>query len=182
VSDAALDAAAVASADAYGDQDGTYWKTYYRGIAKQDAKGLTVALGGSKVNNIAENRRLFGLDPGFANALAATYTTFGAIVMQQYPKDVASIPPIESVLDTSYLKDVLDATKTTAVAEKPVYTPPTAITKEISSQSWHINFKTGKAEFDKDAEPQLKELMAGLVTTRARTRSTSHCRRPAPPR
>jgi outer membrane protein OmpA-like peptidoglycan-associated protein len=163
VSDAALDAAAFASADAYGDQDASYWKTYYRGISKSDAKGLTVSLGGSKVNNLPENKRLFGLDPAYANALAATYTTFGAIVMQQYPKDVASIPPIDSVLDTSYLKDVLKTSTTMAQAERPVYTPPTSITKEISSQSWHINFKSGKADFGKDADPQLKELMNGLV-------------------
>jgi outer membrane protein OmpA-like peptidoglycan-associated protein len=163
VSDAALDAAAFASADAYGDQDASYWKTYYRGIAKSDAKGLTVSLGGSKVNNLPENKRLFGLDHAYANALAATYTTFGAIVMQQYPKDVASIPPIDSVLDTSYLQDVLKTSTTTAQAERPVYTPPTSITKEISSQSWHINFKSGKADFGKDADPQLNELMNGLV-------------------
>lgn len=163
VSDAALDAAAFASADAYGDQDAAYWKTYYRGITKSDAKGLSIALGGSKVNNLPENKILFGLDPRFANALAATYTTFGKIVMQQYPKDVTSIPPIESVLDTSYLEEVIKASTTTAQAEHPVYTPPSSLTKEISSESWHINFKTGKADFDKDAEPQLKELMAGLV-------------------
>jgi OmpA-OmpF porin, OOP family len=164
VSDSALDAAAQASADAYGDQDAVYWKLYYRGVSKTDAKGLVISLGGSKVNNLPENIRLFGLEHGFPNALAATYETFGAIVKQQYPKDVPFIPPISDVLDTSYLQSVASANAaTTARAETVVYTKPTNLTKEISSQSWHINFKTGKADFSKDATPQLKELFDGLV-------------------
>ncbi len=164
VSNSALDAAAVASADVYGGEEGpSYWKTYYRGLSKSDAKGLYVSLGGSKVNNIADDRRLFGLDRSFTNAFAATYTTFGKIVMQQYPKDVSGIPPIESVLDTSYLENVLKANKSMAQAEKPVYSAPTDISTEISSKSWHINFKSGKAEFAKDSEAQLKELMDGLI-------------------
>jgi OOP family OmpA-OmpF porin len=163
-SDAALDAAAIASADAYGDQDAAYWKTYYRGVTKSDMKGLSVSLGGSKVNNLAENMRLFGLEHGFANAFAATYTTFGNIVKQQYPQDVASIPSAETVLDTSYLQDVQKMNPSVkARAEVVAYTPPTSLSKELSSESWHINFKTGKADFSKDAYPQLQEIYNGLV-------------------
>lgn len=164
VSDAALDAAAVASADAYADQDAVYWKLYYRGITKPDAKGLSVSLGGSKVNNLPENLRLFGLERGFANAFSATYTRFGNIVIQQYPKDVTSIPGAADVLDTSYLQDVqkLNPT-TTARAETVAYTAPSNLTKELSSESWHITFQTGKASFGRDSNAQLQEILDGLV-------------------
>lgn len=165
ISNAALDAASVASADIYADQDAAYWEKYYRGVSEQDfTHQLTVSLGGSKVNNLPEDARLFGLDSHFANAFAATYTTFGNIAHQQYPQDIASFPAVDTILDTSYLKDAVAAHPTsTARAEVVSYSAPSPISKEIGSQSWHINFKSGKATFTPDAQGQLKELFNNLV-------------------
>ena len=163
-SEAALDNAARLSVIVYGNQESAaYWKKYYRGTTEKDMQGLMVSLGGSKANNLADNLNLFGLVPGKANAFAATYERFGKIVVEQYPKDVPSIPATADILDTSYLQELAKAEPPTSQAEAVVYEKPTALSKEISSKSWPINFQTGKAVFTKDAEAQLNTLMKDMV-------------------
>ena len=161
-SEAALDNAVRIAAGIWGE-DAAYWKKYYRGTKERDAQNLMVDLGGSRVNNLADNLTLFGLVPGKANAFAATYERFGQIVVEQYPKDVPSIPAIADVLDTSYLEELAKAEPPSAPAEVVVYNAPTTLTPEISSRSWHINFVTGKATFSAGAEAQLKEMEQDLV-------------------
>ena len=64
---------------------------------------MTVELGGSTVNGLAENVQLFGLG-GKTNYFAATYTTFADIVKSQYPQLLPGYDPVDQVVDLSYLK------------------------------------------------------------------------------
>src|SRR5262249_1920586 len=93
-SEAALERRAEVRDDVYQEKNPgkAYWLKYYRGQVARDRQGLSVELGGSKVNDLADNIALFGLRPGYANAFEATYTTFGRIVHEQYPDDVPSFP------------------------------------------------------------------------------------------
>ena len=70
-------------------------------------QNITVELGGSSVNNLADNEQLFGLAPGSADAFAATYTVFGNVVKSQYPDLLPQFYPVRRVTDTSYLKELL---------------------------------------------------------------------------
>jgi outer membrane protein OmpA-like peptidoglycan-associated protein len=144
-----------------------YWLRYFHGVSETDKQGLTVQLGGSKVNDCGDNVALFGLQPGYANAFEATYTTFGRIVHEQYPEDVPSFPAANEVIDTSYLQAVLatsnaklvPATETASYAL--VSASPDKV--ELGRRTWKLNFDTGKDSFRSDAKPVLTELMQGLI-------------------
>ena len=101
----ALKKAAELSALVYGEKDADYWQKYFKPTVQKDKQGLSVELGGSTVNGLAENVQLFGLD-GKTNYFAATYTTFAEIVKSQYPKLLPAYDPVADVVDTSYLKDL----------------------------------------------------------------------------
>jgi OOP family OmpA-OmpF porin len=106
----ALRRAAELSAQIYGEKDAEYWLRYFKPVTQKDKQGLTVELGGSAVNNLADNLQLFGLD-GKTNYFAATYTVFADIVKSQYPKFFSEYDPVDQVVDLSYLRELSGAAK-----------------------------------------------------------------------
>lgn len=132
-----------------------YWERYYHGVTETDIQGLRVELGGSKVNNLADNLHLFGLAGG-PNIYAATYKVFGDIVVQQYPNLVPNYPPINEVFDPQYILAAQRLVKTVGKAEVPSFAGATASLKQmVSSRDYTINFRSGSAEFMADAYPTL---------------------------
>lgn len=166
---AALERGAEVSDQVYQEKDTgkDYWLRYFAGQTQRDRQGLSVELGGSKVNDLGDNVVLFGLKPGYANAFEATYTTFGNIVHSQYPSDVPSFPAASAVLDTSYLRHVLDATAAPVMAEVETASYETVKSDKAATQlghrSWQIQFDTGRDSFRPEATTQLTELMQGLI-------------------
>jgi hypothetical protein len=106
--DAALQKAGQISYNVYADQSPAYWVKYYKGAKERDKTGLVVDLGGSTTANLADNLVLFGLAGGTGGGLGssiynATYTGFGNIVKQQYPKLFPTFPSITEAVNTSYV-------------------------------------------------------------------------------
>jgi outer membrane protein OmpA-like peptidoglycan-associated protein len=163
----AFEHAAAISAEVYGEEDAAYWMRYFNIVTERDRQGLLVELGGSYVNNLGDNLLLFGLVPGSANLLAATYTKFGDVVVQQYPELVPRYPPVDRAIDTAYLRAIAERSGGTKVAEEaaPRYETPTgsAPAKVISRRSWNITFTPGKASFTPQAERELRELARELL-------------------
>lgn len=162
---AALTRAAQASAAIYKEQDAAYWERYYKGVVEADKTGVPVDLGGSTANNLQDALRLYGLTPGSANLFAATYTVFGDVVKQQYPKLVPSYPPVSAVLNTSYTADLAkeQTTAPAGTADVPTFQPVSTLARVVSHRSWSINFATGQATFAPDAKAQLAQLRDGLL-------------------
>lgn len=164
----ALSRAAQISAAVYQEQgaDAAYWEKYFKGVQEQDRTGQTVELGGSSVNNLADSLLTFGLVPGSANLFAATYRVFGDIVVAQYPELVSNYPPIEQVLDTSYLQAVAKRAAPTArqVAQiKPTFSGTVPLRRVVSRRAWNITFETGRAAFTPAAKRDLERLRRDLL-------------------
>jgi outer membrane protein OmpA-like peptidoglycan-associated protein len=164
---AALHKAAEVSAEAYGENDGTYWEKYYDGTRERDKTGILVDLGGSSVNNLADNLVLFGMVPGSSNLFSATYRVFGDIVKQQYPDLVPSYYPVGEVLDTSYVQAIAGRSQagqtTIAAADQPAFAPSAPVRSVVSRKSWQINFQTGSANFSPETERELDRLLQDLL-------------------
>lgn len=161
----ALNHACDISAQIYHEETGAYWCKYYKGDHETDAQGLPVDLGGSKTNNLADNLILFGLQSGSVNYFAATYHTFGDIVTQQYPKLVPSYPPVDQILNTSYLlaaKQIL-GTKAVTPAEMPQFTANTTTNRVVSRKNWSINFNSGQASLTPDGVQTMEQIKNDLA-------------------
>jgi OmpA-OmpF porin, OOP family len=163
----ALSKAAAISARVYNEQDAAYWEKYFRVNVERDKQGLEVELGGSSVNNLADNLLLFGLVPGSSNLYAATYRVFGDIVVQQYPELVPSYDPVDRVLDTSYIEALAKTQAPRVEAEKPKFEPSQPVTQVVSRRAWQINFDSGKSTFTPAAEAQLQQLLRDLLVAGA---------------
>jgi outer membrane protein OmpA-like peptidoglycan-associated protein len=140
-----------------------YWERYYRGVVEADKQGLQVELGGSSVNNLADNIILFGMAPGTANIFAATYQTFGDIVVKQYPDLVPSYYPVDDVLDTSYIAAIAKRNPQMTPAALPQFSSSSKVDTVVSRRSWNINFDTGKATFTPGAQSELQQLTRDLL-------------------
>ncbi|APR76132.1 Outer membrane protein [Minicystis rosea] len=160
--DGALRRAAAVSAVVYKEKDAGYWYKYFTSQKVQDKKGITVDLGGSSVNNLADNAQLFGLAPGSVNAFAATYTVFGNVVHSQYPALLPAFAPAEQVVDVSYLKELL-ATSAPSAPDVTRFASEQKVKQVIGRRAWDIRFTPGSAVFSPDARKELSALRDELV-------------------
>lgn len=158
--DKSLHAAADLSAKVYNDQDGKYWYEYFKGTTERDSTGQQVELGGSAVNNLADEKILFGMTSGTSDNFRATYSTFAAIDMQQYPalfKDTP-IPTAAEIEDKSFISGAESAMNGSgAEADTPNYAEEKS-GPVVSKKTWQINFKSGSAELSPESEEVMREL------------------------
>ncbi|MDQ2686557.1 MAG: OmpA family protein [Armatimonadota bacterium] len=165
---AALHQASQISAQLYNEPgaDAAYWEKYFKGTQQQDKTGQMVDLGGSSVNNLADSLFAFGLVPGAANLVAATYTVFGDLDKSQYPELVPTYPPASQIIDTSYLQALAKRSapsKAVIAQAKPKYVKKTANAPVLSRRAWRIHFDAGKAAFSPDAKKLLDQLSRELL-------------------
>ena len=150
----------------------SYWQRYFKGSDEKDATGVTIHLGGSSVNNLADNMVLFGKVQGSANVYKAVYETFGNIVVQQYPSLVKEYPSYDDVVDTAYIEDI--ASKANFDRSKPNVEVPTidpqgknkpknSPTGLVGQKVYDIKFETGRARFTQSANAGLRRLMTDTV-------------------
>jgi outer membrane protein OmpA-like peptidoglycan-associated protein len=163
-SDDALKQAAAVSALVYKEKDAAYWYKFFKLTTQKDKQGLDVELGGSAVNNLADNLQLFGLVPGSTNAFAATYTVFADVVKSQYPALLGSYDPFDKILDTSYVQELAKASGApTTVADVAKFTGDQKVKDVVSRRAWDIQFATGSATFTPETATVMKALLAELV-------------------
>ena len=155
------------SAEAYHEPgtDAVYWEKYYKGTQQKDATGTTVDLGGSSVSTMADTQISFGLVPGSADLVSATYSVFGNLVSSQYPELLKSVAPAGQVIDKSYIRNAArqEAPAPAAlVAARPTYAKKTGHS-QVGHRIWNIHFTPGKAAFTPDAKKLLSQLSSDLL-------------------
>ena len=158
----ALNKAGEISAKVYGEEDGAYWVKYYNGTVQKDILGNDVELGGSAVSNLADNAELFGLTPGSTNVFGIVYTTFGNIVKKLYPELMPTFPPVDDILDLSYVKNVIARSGDLAAADKTTFTEGD-IKEKVAEKSWNIEFESGSAKLTPKAAKDLELLFNDLI-------------------
>jgi OmpA-OmpF porin, OOP family len=160
--DKALREAAAISAVVYKERDAAYWYKYFTVQKEKDKQGIVVELGGSSVNNLADNAQLFGIAPGSTNAFGATYTVFGNVAHSQYPELLPAFASVDKVTDTSYLRSLL-ATGPKTSAENTSFSGDAKMKQVVSRRAWDIQFQTALSSFTPSANEELDKLLADLV-------------------
>lgn len=156
------------------DQSPEYWYKYFKGVVEKDKQGKMVELGGSAVNNLADNLILFGIAPGTNDNFRSTYTTFANIVIQQYPEmfEETKIPDVKDVEDKSFVIGAQEIMEDTgAEADKPVYMAGGSV---VSNKDYHITFASGKADLTSEGVRQLNEIKDNIAITGLFIRLTGH--------
>jgi len=161
----ALQLAGAVSAKVYNEENADYWVRYYNGVTEKDKTGNMVELGGSAVHNLADNLNLFGLNPGKSNEFEATYTVFGDVVVQQYPRLVPSYPPFKEVVDTSFIEGVKRRypQQVTPELEAATYSESDTITRTVAKRDWSITFRSGSAELTPEGLKTVEQLAKELT-------------------
>jgi outer membrane protein OmpA-like peptidoglycan-associated protein len=165
--DASLRRAAAVSARVYNERDAAYWYKYFRVVKEHDKAGGEVELGGSSVNNLADNAQLFGLAPGSVDAFATTYTVFGNVVKAQYPDLFPSFYSASDIEDLSYVKELWSQGAKTAA--ETVAFDGKGMKALVSRRAWDIQFQTGSASFTADSQRELSKLLDELVVASGTT-------------
>lgn len=177
--DQSLRKASIISSAIYKDEgdatskNGEFWYKYFKGTLQTDSQGNKVPLGGSAVNNLADNLILFGIQGGSNDNFRSTYTVFATIDVQQYPTlfKETPIPPVSEVEDKSFLKgaqDVLAGNNTTGSdADTANYQTAATSGSVIGHRAYSINFETGSANLTSDGRATVQGLKDQLSLTGA---------------
>jgi len=137
----------------------TFWHTYFSGKVENG-----VPLGGSRVNNIAEVRHLFGLDgnqPLARSIFGITYLDHASRLKKLLPDRLEAFAPVEQVVDLSFIKEITDEKSAT-----PVYTASFESgqnTGTVVKANYQINFDSGSAKIKPSEATRLQEIRSLLI-------------------
>ena len=135
-----------------------FWNTYFKGNVENG-----ISLGGSRVNNIAEVRHLFGLDskePFERSIFAVTYTDHGKRLQKLLPDRLPTITPVAQVVDLSFIKDITDEQSTTGVYQaKNVGQNDGTVVKA----NYQISFDSGSAKVKPTETNTLQDIRSLLI-------------------
>lgn len=169
---AALMVASAESAKVYGEQDASYWASLFKGTTDTGPNGKTVALGGSTTNGLADAGFLFGLN-GADNLFKKVYTVYGNLAVKYFPDIMpAGLQKFDSVVNTTYVSELLAGSTNVAKAATPTYS--VATTSTFSAKSVSIEFDTGKATFTPKAIAALNDLLDEAAVTALNVQINGH--------
>lgn len=136
-----------------------FWSTYFYGATENG-----VSLGGSRLNNIAEVRHLFGLDssePFSRSIFAITYTDHGKRLRQLLPDRLDNFAPPEQVVDLSFIREITDERSSTGVYT-PTFEGGQSAGKVVEA-NFQINFDSGSSKVKPSEVGRLQEIRSLLI-------------------
>jgi outer membrane protein OmpA-like peptidoglycan-associated protein len=162
------------NAEVFAEETPDYWYTYFDVQHVADAQKragkpcCTVELGGSSVNNLADNLYIMGLvynpvsgkyEQKGTDLLKVVYDTFGTLVSKQYPDLVPTYPNYAQIMDKSYVLEIANENKPKQAPDLPVIPATARVREEVSRKPVYIQFDTGKATIRPESEAALKEVL-----------------------
>jgi OmpA-OmpF porin, OOP family len=137
----------------------TFWNTYFSGKVENG-----VPLGGSRVNNIAEVRHLFGLDgnqPLARSIFGITYLDHANRLKRLLPDRLETLAPVEQVVDLSFIKEITDEKASTPVYTASFESGQNAGT--VVKANYQINFDSGSAKIKPSETARLQDIRSLLI-------------------
>ena len=137
----------------------SFWNTYFKGQVENG-----VPLGGSRVNNIAEVRHLFGLDgkePFERSIFGITYTDHGKRLQKLLPDRLPTIAPVAQVVDLSFIKEITDEKSSGQVYQAAFEGGQNQGT--VVKANYQISFDSGSAKIKPSEVSQLQEIRSLLI-------------------
>jgi OOP family OmpA-OmpF porin len=154
------------AAELFGGLTAQEWEKYYKGFTATDVQGNLVELGGSRVFNLADNAKYFGLNGG-VNNYEAVYTVFANIGKEAYPDRLPSFRPVQDIMDLSYVTAVYgrekNNTKMTGASETTKFTSGQTMSSLVSSKNVTIEFQTGSAVISPSSYKTLDGIANDLI-------------------
>ncbi len=137
----------------------TFWNAYFTGRTESG-----VPLGGSRVNNIAEVRHLFGMDsnePLDRSIFGITYSDHAKRLRQLLPSRLENYAPVGQVVDLSFIREITDERSSTGVYTAKFEAGQN--TGTVVKANYQINFDTGSAKVKPSELARLQEIRSLLI-------------------
>jgi OOP family OmpA-OmpF porin len=138
---------------------GEFWERYFNPVVENG-----VSLGGSRVNNIAEVRHLFGMDSGrniSDSIFGVTYTDHAKRVKKLLPNWLENYVPVEQVVDLSFIREITDETSNTGVYTAKFEQGQNQGT--VVKANYQISFDSGSAKIKPSELAVLQEIRSLLI-------------------
>jgi outer membrane protein OmpA-like peptidoglycan-associated protein len=125
-----------------------------------NSSGNEIAVGGTQMANLADNKKYFGIGGG-NNIYKSVYNYFSSVLKDLNPADfmsnVKALTPYEDAVDLQYLAQVgVDAGQTA----KADYSKNKG--EVFANRSWKIEFATGSDKITPEGEAELQKLFDAL--------------------
>ncbi len=137
----------------------SFWAKYFDVVEENG-----VRLGGSRVNDIADNRHLFGLNSnkGLANSVfGITYNSHAKRLQQLLPERLPTITPVDQVVDFSFVKKMADEVGEVKAETGNASQANSADT--VVKANFSITFDSGSAELKPSELAKLDEIRSLLI-------------------
>jgi outer membrane protein OmpA-like peptidoglycan-associated protein len=137
----------------------TFWNKYFTGSNESG-----VPLGGSRVNNIAEVRHLFGLDgsQGLASSIfGITYSDHAKRLRRLLPERLENYAPVDQVVDVSFIKEITDEASATGVYTAKLEGPQNP--GKVVEANYQITFDTGSSKIKASEAAKLQDIRSLLI-------------------
>jgi outer membrane protein OmpA-like peptidoglycan-associated protein len=137
----------------------SFWNKYFHGVTEDG-----VPLGGSRVNNIAEVRHLFGLSnnqPLERSIFGITYTDHGKRLQKLLPDRLPTITPVQQVVDLSFIREITDEQSAAPVYQAKFEGPQSSGT--VVKANYQINFDSGSAKIKPSELQTLQDIRSLLI-------------------
>lgn len=138
-----------------------FWNTYFKGQVEDG-----VPLGGSRVNNIAEVRHLFGLDrnqPLERSIFGISYNDHGKRLQKLLPERLPVITPVQQVVDLSFINDITDEQSAAPVYQAEFKGNQSGSSNTVVKANYQISFDSGSAKVKPSELQTLQEIRSLLI-------------------